>query len=254
MKKMKEDRGFISLFVLIAMLFLLIFMFGIYLNVSTKKSLEYEKDAKLKEVYMKDKDELNTKIYANPKEIIPIKNSRILDLVGTSKSIEIDNKIYKCDRSNSYVLTNNIITDIEEDLMIHKVKFNDYKFYLNTYFINKDGYDSYYYYKKVPNQYWKVIAYQKFSDEESKVVTKDVCKENEFRILNKLDLRLNKDAEFLMLWTDENNMLNNIDIQSQNITENITNLNQISVFNKNISSVDKTDGVYYLMINVGEID
>lgn len=254
MKKITEDRGFISLFVLIAMLFLLIFMFGIYMNITTKKSLEYEKDTKLKEVYMQDKEEIKSKIYANAKEIIPIKNNKILDLVGTSKSVEIDNKIFKCDRSNSYVLTDNIITDIKEDLMMNKVKFNDFKFYLNTYFIDKNGYDNYYYYKDVPNKYWKVIAYQEFSEDNKTILNHDTCKEKEFRILNNLDLKLNRNADFLMLWTDEKNMLKNIDVQSQVIEENISSLNQISVFSKNINNVDKSEGRYYLMLNVGEID
>ena len=40
-------------------------------------------------------------------------------------------------------------------------------------------------------------------------------------------------------------------MQNQTITGKISSINQIDVFNKNYSKVDKKTGEYYLFVNIG---
>ena len=55
----------------------------------------------------------------------------------------------------------------------------------------------------------------------------------------------------MMIWNDEDGNLGNIDIQKQTIKGNVNSINQIDVFNKNYSKVDKKSGEYYLFVNIG---
>ena len=166
MKKIRSQSGIISLFVLIAMLFLLIFIFSIYQVVISKKKEQDTQNIELKQMYSKTAEEVDEFLYAEDDEIIPIYNINELNIVGTGEYIEIKNKIYRCGSSNTYKMKNNIFVDIKENLKTSNMQPNDYKLYSSNIFIDKSIYDLYYYYEFGSDTLWKNIAYQKFREED----------------------------------------------------------------------------------------
>lgn len=243
---MKNEKGVISLYVLFGMLFLLVFVLSAYIGIRNKLQLEEYKNLEVKEIYSKNIDVVESIEFAPSNELIPIYNISQFDVIGTGSYLKINNKIYQCGIGMSYVLKNDIIIDIDEDLKYRKVGFNDYKLYLSTYYIDKLSHEIYYY---KDGSYWKCLAYQKFSEQENNVVKNKTYLQNQFSILGDYNIKSN---QFMMIWNDEDGNLGNVDIAKQALTqENITSINQIDVFNRNYQKLDKKSGEYYLFVNVG---
>lgn len=250
MKKIKSEKGVISLFVLISMLFLLIFIFSLYLNIMNEKKVQEEKNIELKQIYSKNLKQVEEFLYAEDDDIIPIYNADDFNSIGTGEYVEIDNKVYRFGSANYYVLKNNIIVDIKEDLQNSRIDFNDYKLYLSTVFLDKSIYDYYYYYKSENGSYWKAIAYQKFSKKNKDEVKNETYSQNKFLRLNEINYQ-KESLDFMMIWSDKNGLLSNLEIEHQD-SSNINSLNQINIFNKYYNLVDKIKGEYYLFVNVGD--
>ena len=244
MSKLKSEKGVISLFVLLAMLFLLVFVLGIFTSLLNKKQTQELKIIELKEIYSKSFDN-NT--YALDDELVPIYNVKELSLAGTGEYVQIKDKIYQCGRGKNYELKQNIIADIEEDLKLVNVGSNDYKLYLSTYYINKNDYEIYYYYKNYPETYWKNIVYQKFDKIDKGFVNSGTYTNNKFNIIN--EYPLSENMEYMMIWTDKKGELNNIKIEKQLNVPNT--LNKINVFNKYFKEIDMEKGEFYIFVNVG---
>jgi hypothetical protein len=248
MKNIKDDNGIISLFVLFILLFLLVFVLTIYSIVENKNKNEELKNIEFKEIYSENNaDKVETYAYAESDDIIPIYNIREFNIAGTGNFVQIKNKIYQCSRNKQYLLKSNIIVDVEEDLKSVYIDFNDYKFYLSSFNIDKNIYDIYYYYK---NDYWKVISYQKFSKKDT---NKDFVKsgtylENQFSILKEYNFK-NSNLNFMILWSSTEGELNNIKIKSQNHIPN--SLEDIEVFRENKSEINTVDGKFYIFVNIG---
>lgn len=244
---MKNEKGVISLYVLFGMLFLLVFVLNFYTWIRNKLQLEEYKNLEIKEIYSKNIDFLEDQEFVPNNELIPIYNIKQIDVVGTGSYLKINNKIYQCGIGMSYVLKNDIIVDINEDLMYKKVGFNDYKLYLSTYHIDKLSHDIYYY---KDGTYWKCLAYQKFDGEENNLVKNKTYLQNQFSLFGNYNINQNK---FMMIWNDEEGNLVNVDVANQQSkTENITSINQVDVFTKNFSKIDKKTGEYYLYVNIGD--
>lgn len=242
---MKSEKGLISLYVLFGMLFLLVFILSIYIGIRNKMQLEEYKNLELEELYSKNIDISRDIEFAENNELIPIYNINQLDVVGTGSYLRINNKIYKCGIGMFYILKDDIIVDIDEDLKYRKVGFNDFKFYLPTYYIDKLDYQIYYY---KDNCYWKCLAYQKFSKENNGLVKNKTYLQNQFSIIGEKVLAGNK--EYMIVWNDAENNLTNFDIKAQS-SNDIISLNQIDVFKNNIQNIDKNSGEYYLFVNIG---
>lgn len=244
---MKNEKGVISLYVLFGMLFLLVFVLSAYIGIRNKLQLEEYKNLEVKEIYSKNIDVVESIEFAPSNELIPIYNISQFDVIGTGSYLKINNKIYQCGIGMSYILKNDIIIDIDEDLKYKKVGFNDYKLYLSTYYIDKLT-NQIYYYKD--GSYWRCIAYQKFSEEETNLVKNKTYLQNQFSIIG--DYNLNNSNQFMMVWNDEDGNLGNVDIAKQSLVqENINSINQIDVFNRNYPKLDKKSGEYYLFVNAG---
>lgn len=242
---MKSEKGLISLYVLFGMLFLLVFVLSAYIGIRNKLQLEEYKNLEMQEIYSKNIDVVKNIEYAPSNELIPIYNSSQFDLVGTGSYLKINNKIYQCGIGMSYLLKDDIIVDIDEDLKYKKVGFNDYKLHLSTYYIDKLNHEIFYY---KDGSYWKCLAYQKFNEEENSIVKNKTYLQNQFSIIGDYSIKSN---QFMMIWNDEEGNLSNIDISSQSTIENITSINQIEVFRKNYSKVDGNTGEFYIFVNVG---
>lgn len=245
---MENQKGIISLFVLFAMLFLLVFCLSAYLGIRNKLQMQEYKTIEMQEIYSKSIDINKSSEFAKSNELIPIYNSNQLDVVGTGSYLKINNKIYECGRGMSYILKNDIIIDIDEDLKYKKIGFNDYKMYSSTYYIDKQSYGIYYY---KDGYYWKNIAYQKFDkDNKNFSIENGTYLPNEFSILGKYNFANLKPYTFLVVWNDEEGNLSNFEIGTQNII-NLMNLNQIDVLNKCYKNIDKTKGEFYVFLNIG---
>lgn len=242
---MKKENGVISLYVLFGMLFLLVFVLSAYIGIRNKLQLEEYKNLEIQEIYSKNIDVVENIEFASNNELIPIYNINQFDVVGTGSYLKINNKIYQCGIGMSYILKNDIIVDIDDDLKYKKVGFNDYKLYLPTYYIEKQSYEIYYY---KDGSYWKCIAYQKFSEEENNTLKNKTYLQNQFSIIGDYNIDTN---QCMMVWNDQDGILGNVDMQNQTITGKISSINQIDVFNKNYSKVDKKTGEYYLFVNIG---
>ena len=145
----------------------------------------------------------------------------------------------------SYVLKDNIIVDIDEKLTNNTIGFNDYKLYSQTYYIDKDIYDIYYF---KDNKYWKAIAYQEFSDDY--IINKTTSyTEKIFSIINDYNWEANN-YNFMILWTDENGMLINYDMKMQYVNK-IINVEDIEIFRKHENEIDRVKGKYYVFVGIG---
>lgn len=250
MKKINSQDGVISLFVLIAMLFLLIFIFSIYRIVIYYKQSQETKNIDLQQMYSKKIEEIDESLYAEDDEIIPIYNINELNIVGTGEYIEIKNKIYRCGSNNSYKINNNIFVDIKEAINTSNLQANDYKLYSNNITVDKSIYNLYYYYKYNSNTLWKNIAYQKFNEEDNNLVTNGTYLSNKFSIVNSFNYQNKNRLDFMMIWSDENGILSNIDIMSQDILlKSINSLTDINVFNKNYNKLNKETGEFFIFVN-----
>lgn len=243
---MKSEKGVISLYVLFGMLFLLVFVLSAYIGIRNKLQLEEYKNLEMQEIYSKNIDVVKNIEYAPSNELIPIYNSSQFDLVGTGSYLKINNKIYQCGIGMTYLLKDDIIVDIDEDLKYKKVGFNDYKLHLSTYHIDKLDHEIFYY---KDGTYWKCLVYQKFNEEENSIVKNKTYLQNQFSIIGDYSINSN---QFMMIWNDEEGNLSNFDISNQPITtESITSINQIDVFRKNYSELDKNTGEFYIFVNIG---
>lgn len=242
---MKNEKGLISLYVLFGMLFLLVFVLSIYIGIRNKMQLEEYKNLELEEIYSKNIDIAKDIEFAENNELIPIYNINQFDVVGTGSYLRIKDKIYQCGIGMFYIFKDDIIVDIDEDLKYRKVGFNDYKLYSSTFYIDKLDYQMYYY---KDNNYWKCLAYQKFSEENKDIVKNKTYTQNQFSVIG--NYNLNGNNEYMIIWNDEESNLSNFEIESQN-SSNISSLNQINVFKNNIQKIDKTSGEYYLFVNIG---
>ncbi len=240
---MKKEDGVISLVVLFIMLFLLIFSLTVYSIIRDKEKVQESKNIELQQIYAKSENEVKDELYVEDDTIIPIYNINELKVVGTGNYVEIKGKVYNCSINKNYELKNNIIIDVNEDLRNVNIGFNDYKFYLDTYNIDKSLYDCYYFYN---NTYWKAVAYQKL-EKDSILIDKDVFERNKFCDLKQIE---KAPIEFLDIIKNEKGEISGIYQESQNRIPNT--LEEIEVFKNHKNEFNKKLGEFYILYNVGE--
>lgn len=246
---MKNDKGLISVFVLLSMLFLLIFVFTIYEIIDNRyKNDEYKND-ELSKIYSKNMNEIHNSLYSREDEIIPIYNLDEFNNIGSGRYMQIKDKIYNCNRSKTYLLKENIIIDLKEDVMVSNYGFNDYKLYDDTYDIEIVNDNSlYYYYPNEKGDYWQAVVYQKFDDKNKEIVSSNTITDNKFCILDKVEYT--DDNTFLIIWSNTDASMTNVDIQTQKTKPNT--LNQIEVFSKNIDNINTKNGEFYILYNINK--
>lgn len=248
MEKESNQKGIILLFVLFAMLLLVIFCLTVYFMIRNKLQLQEYKSFEIEEIYSKEIDKIETLEYALNIDIIPIYNIYQLDIAGSGSYLKIDDVIYQCGRGMNYLLKDNIIVDIDEDLVTGKIGFNDYKLYSSSYYVEKSIYDIYYY---KDQNYWKNIVYQKFGEDRDKPVENGTYLEEEFSILGDDNQILNsKQYEFMVIWSDSDGNLTNQKSEIQNFGDVLTSINQINVFTENYNEI-KNGTEFYIFLKIG---
>ncbi len=131
---LKKQTGAISVFVMMAMLFFLLTILGIYL-ISTRRAQAQTEAFKMAQerYYSEDAEELYYKKIAGPNETIPIYTKEQLWSIGKERKIEIEGKVYDFSGQDfsKYELKNDIIINISESLEIvdGDIKKNDYEIY-----------------------------------------------------------------------------------------------------------------------------
>ena len=143
----------------------------------------------------------------------------------------------------SYVLRDNIIVDIEEDLMTGRIGFNDYKLYSSTYYIDKFSNEIKYY---KDGEYWKVLKYKKIDKNNKSEKVNDKYSENDFSIID--EYKIPEKAIFMMIWSNEEDELTYCDILQN--SKQVKNLSDIEVYNKNIPFLNSEYGEYYIFIKL----
>ena len=131
---LKKQTGAISVFVMMAMLFFLLTILGIYL-ISTRRAQAQTEAFKMAQerYYSEDAEELYHKKIAGLNETIPIYTKEQLWSIGKDRKIEIEGKVYDFSGQDfsKYELKNDIIINISESLEIvdGDIKKNDYEIY-----------------------------------------------------------------------------------------------------------------------------
>ncbi len=244
-----KEKGFISIFVTIVMIFLLVFVLVSYNLVLTRLKNQKLKTIELQEIYSESFNNIEDYVYANANDIIPIYNIKELNRVGKGDSIQIKDTIYQCGISNSYALKSDIWIDVKEDLLTGIVEFSDFKLFNSQYSIDKGQKDIYYDYQHEDGgNVWKVVAYQKFSDKDMELVTNKTYLQNKFSIVNSFNYSDLNDLTFMIIWSDKDGAFNNLKIEKQ--TNIPTKLEEIKVFKDNYEYIDKNSGEFYVLVNI----
>lgn len=228
----KSESGIISIFVIFSMFFLFVFVITSYYFFKEKIKINKLENIELQKKY--SNFEGNDSATSN--EIIPIYNITQLNLVGTGDYLKINNKIYQLGRGSSYILKNDIIVDIEEDLQYGNIGFNDYKLDSNKYYIDTFNHELKYFKN---GDYWKVVVHEKYGD-------KNNAEENNYLLINNYEILPN--SIFMIIWK-KNNDFSNCDVM-QNSNKIITNINDIDVYNKNYNNLDFEKGEFYIFIKL----
>lgn len=212
--KLKSQKGAISLFVMLSMLFFLMFMLGAYTIVSRRNQAQIEATTQLRTIYSSSATDQTSKYnekFAKTDEVIPISNATEFSLIGTGNSFSKDGKIYTCEATKKYQLTNDIIIDIDNDIVGKTFNFNEYLLYggkigSTSVSVDTAGYDVFYY---KGNAYWKCLLYQNISDTSSVFTSSNVknnkTSKNAYSCLNELETnetsyKLSSKFEFLLMY------------------------------------------------------
>jgi len=145
MKKLnlKVQNGAISVFVLIAMLFFMVTIVGIYTITSARAQSQTETIEAIQGQYYTEGMEntvYNDKI-ADNNATIPIYTKEQLYLVGSSKQVEIEGVLYTFARNANYELQNDIVINIDNDIVIPNSNLVDNNYYRIYYYYEGKFYD-----------------------------------------------------------------------------------------------------------------
>ena len=157
----KKQAGAISVFVMMAMLFFLFTIIGVY-AIGSKRAQTQTESLKIAKEKFYSENAMDTyeKKMALSNETIPIYTKEQLWTVGSDKKVEIEGKVYTFSAGAKYELKNDIIMNIETDLKNAIFKENDNK-------IVKNNFKMLYYYQ---DNYYRVVYYSLTKLEEYKKV------------------------------------------------------------------------------------
>lgn len=116
-KKIKNQKGVISVFAMTAMLFFLLFIIGAYMAISRNNRIQKESNKEVLELYSTDVNaqDIYNDIIAYKGEVIPLYTYDQVENIGSNNFFAIDGKVYcfksvkKENSSSSYELKSNLI-------------------------------------------------------------------------------------------------------------------------------------------------
>lgn len=135
-KDLKNQKGAISIFVLMAMLFFLVTMLGVYTITSKRAQTQTESVELVKEKYYTEGEEqvLYQQKVSNATNNLPIYTKEQLWSVGTGKKVEMEGTVYTFAAAATYELKNDIVINLDDTMKI-----------VDTSKVNRNGYEIYYY-------------------------------------------------------------------------------------------------------------
>lgn len=174
-KNIKNQKGAISLFVLLSMMFFMAFMLGAFTLVNRRNATQVEALAETQKIYSNKQaasEKYDSIFVQSTSSVVPITNIEQLKKVkevaeGTDTyKYLINGKIYTYEKNAEYVLQNDIILDFDDTFNgkrgdgtgTAKLEYYDYVLYNSTYNINLNGH-SIYYQKKSDGSLWKLVCY-----------------------------------------------------------------------------------------------
>ncbi len=108
----KNERGSLTLFVAISMLFFMTFLLTLYISTTNQQKTQLEVTARIKETYEQDLNNIEDvyNSFVGTADIIPIYNKEQLQKVGSGENVYISQlgKYYKFNLDSNYILKNNI--------------------------------------------------------------------------------------------------------------------------------------------------
>lgn len=171
-RNIKNQKGAISLFVLLSMMFFMAFMLGAFTLVNRRNATQMEALTETQKIYSNRpsaREQYDSIFVESGTSVVPITN---IDQLKQAKSATgatkyrylINGKIYTYQSGATYVLQNDIILDFDDTFngknnLSSDDKILDYLLYASTYDINLNGH-SIYYYRKADNTTWKLVFYQ----------------------------------------------------------------------------------------------
>lgn len=177
MRNIKSQKGAISLFVILSMLFFLAFMLGVFSITSRRNAAQLEAVRETAKIYASGIDAntiYDSMLATTSGTAIPITNIEQLKEVkklqeGTNTTATtnytINGKLYSYKKGSSYYLANDIILDMKTELdgksaaTSNVVNIYDYILYdISKYKIDLNNHNIYY--KLKDNSLWKCVFYQ----------------------------------------------------------------------------------------------
>lgn len=174
-RKSKNQKGAISLFVLLSMLFFLAFMMGAYAFISRRSTSQIESLKETQAIYNSglSASDIYDSILVGTDAVIPISNKEQLIRISqiedttTEASYIINDKLYTYKDGANYVLQNDIILDLKSEINgKNNINIYDYLLYSDKYNIDANGHNVYY--SNTDGSVWKCISYQNIGVSESK--------------------------------------------------------------------------------------
>lgn len=160
--KIRNGKGSVSLFVMVAMLFFLVVMIGVFSITSKKAQTQTQAVGMVQDEYYEQGEEKRKyaeKMVTEPDKI-PIYTKEQWWSIGENRAIEIDGRIYDFSEQDfaKYELKNDIVINIETDL--EKANFKDNLFYQNR--VTKNNYKILYYSNQDEEKgYYVPVSYTK---------------------------------------------------------------------------------------------
>lgn len=107
MKNFKNEKGSITILVLVSLVFLTTFLISSYIIISNKMQTQKKVISDTKEIYEQSIEEIYNS-YFNTENIIPIYTVEQLLAMGSGKQININGKIYTFSNTVPYILMSDL--------------------------------------------------------------------------------------------------------------------------------------------------
>ena len=123
MKKLKNEKGAITILVLVTMLFLLAFLMSAYMIVSNRAKKQKEISNEIEQLYSQPENLIDIYNSYFNKEVIPIYTVEQLLKIGSNEYLIINNKYCKMNWSSTYALMADLTLNKEQQISMKDSRF-----------------------------------------------------------------------------------------------------------------------------------
>lgn len=169
-KKLNNQKGAISIFTVLAMIFFLMFILGAFIFASRRSQTQAQSLSDLRSVYKQNANEIYEDMVINSTEdTIPIYAEKDFFEIGNNVIREINGKNYLFNNTANYVFQNDIKIDLLSNITPTYIP-KDYTIYTNDFNVSEGSYDVYYMYDETEDydeekEKYKLLAYNKIGED-----------------------------------------------------------------------------------------